>query len=272
MSNRPTLLLLILCFFCGHCSSGGTPAPPPPAEEKPKDVLIHLPGITGELSIDREFVRGIKQAGYRGEATIVDWTGSNLGLPALYAEKHNAKEAEKLAERIVRVRKENPRGRIVVSAHSGGNGIAVWALERLPEDLKVDDVLLLAPALSSDYDLTPALRHVNGHVYAFTSPYDVFILGAGTMLFRTMDGKHADSAGRIGFVKPDGADDAQYEKLVQEPYQAAWIKYGNIGDHIGVMSRRFVATVIAPLVVPPEQLVRQPEPASRPADTGAGDE
>jgi pimeloyl-ACP methyl ester carboxylesterase len=233
-------------------------------------VLIHLPGITGELSIDREFVRGIQQGGYQGEATIVDWTSGTLGIPALYAEKHNTAEAQKLADRLTQVRKDNPRGRIVLSAHSGGNGIAVWALERLPDGVRVDDVLLLAPALSPDYDLSKALRHVNGHVYAFTSPYDLFILGAGTLLFRTMDGKHADSAGRVGFVTPEGADAAQYGKLVQQPYQAEWMKYGNIGDHIGVMSRRFVATVIAPLVVRPEQFVPQPEP--EPAGTKAAAE
>jgi hypothetical protein len=269
MLKRPLLLLVAL----GDCSSNGTFAPPP--EDKSKDVLIHLPGITGELVIDREFVRGIKKAGYQGDVTIVDWTSDNLGIAALYAEKHNAAEAQKLADRIAQVRKDNPRGRIVVSAHSGGNGIAVWALERLPADVRVDDVLLLAPAdvrvddvlllapaLSPDYDLSNALRHVKGQAHAFTSPYDLFILGAGTMLFRTMDGKRTDSAGRVGFVEPEGADAAQYEKLVQHPYQSSWMKYGNIGDHIGVMSRHFVASVIAPLVVRPEHLVPQPEPAS----------
>jgi hypothetical protein len=257
MFKRPILLVVTLCLI--GCSSNGTFAPPP--EDRSKDVLIHLPGITGELSIDREFVRGMKQAGYQGESTIVDWTTGNLGIPALYAEKHNTIESQKLADRIVQVRKDNPRGRIVLSSHSGGNGIAVWALEKLPDDVKVDNLLLLAPALSPEYDLSKALRHVNGHAYAFTSPYDIFILGAGTMLFRTMDGKRGDSAGRVGFVKPEGADATQYNKLVQEPYQSDWIKYGNIGDHIGVMSRRFVATVIAPLVVRPEHLVPQPEPS-----------
>jgi hypothetical protein len=263
MLKRPLFLLLTVCLL--GCSSNGTSVPPPappPVAEKPKDVLIHLPGITGELFIDREFVRGIKEAGYDGEISIVDWTKGNLGIAALYAEKHNTQEAQKLAERIAQARKDNPRGRIVLSAHSGGNGIAVWALERLPDDVKVDDVLFLAPALSPEYDLSKGLRHVKGHAYAFTSPYDVFILGAGTLLFRTMDGKRTDSAGRVGFVMPEGADAAQYEKLVQEPYQSAWIKYGNIGDHIGVMSKPFVATVIAPLVVRPEHLVRQPDPES----------
>ena len=267
MYKRSFIPITALLLLIAGCSSNGRFAPPP--EDTSKDVLIHLPGITGELVIDREFVRGMKQAGYQGEATILDWTSDNTGIAALYAEKHNAREAEMLAERIVQLRRDNPKGRIVLSAHSGGNGIAVWALERLPDDVRIDDLLLLSPALSPDYDLSKALRHVSGRAYAFTSPYDLFILGAGTMLFRTMDGKRADSAGRVGFVRPAGADDSQYAKLVQHPYRASWIRYGNIGDHIGVMSRRFVATVIAPLVVRAEDIVPQPEPVPVPEQGGA---
>ena len=88
-------VIVIALLFAASCSSRGKFAPPP--EDKSKDVLIHLPGITGELVIDREFVRGIKQGGFQGEVTIVDWTLSNTGIGALYAEKDNAKQAQMLA-------------------------------------------------------------------------------------------------------------------------------------------------------------------------------
>jgi hypothetical protein len=264
MPTRLTVLCLLACLVLG-CSSRGKFAPPP--RDKSKDVLIHLPGITGELGIDREFVRGIKMGGFQGEVTIVDWTDNDPGLGSLFADKRHVRQAAMLAERIEQVRRDNPCGRLIVSAHSGGNGIAVWALERLPADVHVDDVLLLSPALSPDYDLSKALRHVDGHVYAFTSPYDFVVLGVGTMLFRTIDGKRTDSAGRVGFVRPPGADPDQYGKLVAKPYQAAWMKYGNIGDHIGVLSKSFVASVLAPLVVPPDEVVKQPEPEPPHAQT-----
>src|SRR5262245_19997054 len=123
LPRLPTFLVLLLL---AGCSSNGKFAPWP--DDPKKDVLIHLPGITGELAIDREFVRGVKKAGYTGEVTIVDWTEKDPGLGSLFADKRHAKQAEMLCERITQARLDNPRGRIVVSAHSGGNGIAVWAL------------------------------------------------------------------------------------------------------------------------------------------------
>ena len=64
----------------------------------------------------------------------------------------------------------------------------------------------------------------------------------------TIDGVKTDAAGKVGFVKPKTADDRQYAKLVQIPYDAAWVKLGNIGDHIGALTRPFGKAVIAPLL------------------------
>ena len=45
---------------------------------------------------------------------------------------------------------------------------------------------------------------------AYGYPY----LGAGTRLFGTIDGKHVEAAGKVGFHPPQRADPAQYQKLV----------------------------------------------------------
>jgi len=37
----------------------------------------------------------------------------------------------------------------------------------------------------------------------------------------------------MGFTKPPNGDDVQYAKLVAMPYDPAWAKYGDLGDHIG---------------------------------------
>jgi len=65
-------------------------------------------------------------------------------------------------------------------------------------------------------------------------------------VFGTIDGHKCDAAGKCGFTKPEGADAELYNKLVACPYDAAWMKYGNIGDHIGVMSSRFAAAIPTP--------------------------
>jgi len=119
-------------------------------------------------------------------------------------------------------------------------------------------VIRQAPALSPDYDLSAALRHVNGKMIVFTSKLDTVVLFTGTKLFGTMDGQRIPAAGFSGFVKPPGADGAMYQKVHQYPYQYEWEKYGDYGDHIGAMSQLFADAVIAPL------FLDRPTPATQP--------
>ena len=194
-------------------------------------------------------LRGLREGGYVGKTEVYDWTGPNPGLVALTANKHNHEEALKIADRITRQFHDQPGGQILIVSHSAGTGLCVWALEDLPEDVKVDTVLLLSPALSPDYDLSHALSHVRGKAYAFHSPNDFFILAAGTHLFGTVDGKKTSAAGHDGFTRPQTASAAQYDKLVAEPYDPAWMKLGNIGDHIGCMMPAFAAAVLSPFLL-----------------------
>ncbi len=221
------LLTAVLCSGCHSRQTRQTPVadrrlPPPPPPH-----LIHLPGIAGEREIDHELLRGLKDGGVEGTSEIIDWTGDNAGLNALFARKQNEQEAADLAERITARARQEPRGRIVITAHSGGTGILVWALERLPDDVSVDDVLLIASALSPSYDLSPALSRVRGKAYSLSSPNDALVLGLGTQLFRTIDGQKTEAAGRGGFRRPARpADPAQYDKLMPMPYDPAWMEYG----------------------------------------------
>ena len=50
--------------------------------------------------------------------------------------------------------------------------MAIWVLEKLPDDVHVDTLVMLACAMSPQYDLSPALRHVSGKAYVFVSPLD----------------------------------------------------------------------------------------------------
>ena len=118
---------------------------------------------------------------------------------------------------------------------------------------------LIAPALSPAYDLTPALRHVRSKAYVFYSDGDSAVLGIGTRLFGTIDGQKTDAAGKVGFTRPPTGDPAEYAKIVPMPYQSAWMRYENIGDHIGPMMTPFARAVIAPLI-----LGQIPVPATQP--------
>jgi hypothetical protein len=218
-----------------------------PAVSGTGGYLLHLPGVGGFLGVDRSLIRGLKQGGIGGEIEAYDWTEHDPGLHALHAYDRNQHEAQLIADKIIAQARAHAGQPFVITSHSGGGAMAVWALERLPADVTVDEVFLIAPALSPGYDLTAALRHVKGKMYVFSSDLDE-VLGLGTKMCGTMDGVYTDAAGKIGFTKPDAADPALYAKVVEKSYDSSWIQYGNGGDHVGPMQSPFVAAVVVPLI------------------------
>ena len=242
------LLLLTTALGCGphHNATVKTALPPPPP---PTPFHLHLNGIGGYRFIDKYMLVGLQDGGLSGDVQAYDWTGVDVGLGALLVDSRHREQAKKVADLITQAAREQPGRRITLSTHSAGAGIAVWALEELPDDVKIDSVLMLAPALSPEYDLTPALRHITGKLYAFYSPYDSAVLGLGTRMFGTVDGVKTEAAGKVGFMRPPDGDPRQYEKLAQVPYDSSWMKLGNIGDHIGSMSRPFARQVLAPVLL-----------------------
>ena len=225
---------------------------------KPADVLaaaavkpyvLHLPGVSGESHIDRDLRTGLRRAGFTGDIQIYDWTCKDPGIPALHNRLRNEEQAGIVADRIIKQFRAAPDVPIYLTCHSGGAGPAVWALEKLPADVSVKSLVMIAPALSPGYDLSAALSHVSGKAYCFYSPDDDMVLGTGTKLFGTIDGVRTDAAGRVGFTKPPGADDRQYAKLVAKPYESSWTRFGNIGGHVGPMTVPFAHAVIGPLML-----------------------
>ncbi len=231
---------------------GSRPASQPAATANPvlsRPLLLHLPGIGGLRSIDQSLVRGFVQGGFSGDVQIYDWTDGDGGIDALHNYNRNRREAQLIADRLVARHRADPHGKIFLTCHSGGAGLAVWALEDLPPDVGVDVLLFMSPALSPTYDLSRALRHVKGRAYVFTSLSDNLVLGYGTRLFGTIDGIKTDAAGRVGFVQPATANAEQYRKLIELPYQSTWTHYHNLGDHVGGMTRAFGMSVLTPLLL-----------------------
>ena len=211
--------------------------------------VLHLNGIGGERSIDRMLVQGLAQGGIDADFRIYDWTGDEAGMLALSDVKLHETESTKVAAMIRDYRHAHPDDQIILTTHSAGAGIAAWALARLPEDVSIDTWVMLAPALTPKFDLSAALVHVKGRAFAFTSMNDIIVLGAGTRLMGTVDRVKTDAAGRVGFIRPDNASAEQYQKLVAVPYDSAWMRFDNFGDHIGPMMRPFAKHVIAPTLL-----------------------
>jgi pimeloyl-ACP methyl ester carboxylesterase len=203
------------------------------------------------MEIDRDLVAGLKDGGWAGPIDIYDWTENDPGLDALMARKRNQREAEKVAKWIEDKVRKDPDLRITITSHSAGTGIAVWALEKLPDDVHVDSLVMLASALSPDYDLSKAMKHVRGKVHNFYSLNDTIVLGAGTTMFGTIDGKKTVAAGLEGFKAQPVGEKPEYARLVQHPWIKEYLAFENAGTHIGYMAQPWVSHVLAPLVIEP---------------------
>jgi hypothetical protein len=210
--------------------------------------VLHLNGIGGERSPDRMLIEGLDQGGLNADYRIYDWTGDEAGMLALSDVKLHESESAKVAQMLEDYRAQHLTDRIILTSHSAGAGIAAWALARLPANVSIDTWVMLAPALSPKFDLSKALMHVTGKAYSFNSRNDVIVLGAGTQLMGTVDRINTDAAGLVGFTPPKSADPAEYQKLVNVPYDTSWMRLGNMGEHIGPLMRPFARSVIAPLL------------------------
>ncbi|MFG0329208.1 MAG: hypothetical protein ACF8PN_04845 [Phycisphaerales bacterium] len=228
-----------LCLFV--CASGGCAANWPQREGivRPDGVyVLHLPGIMGPIPHDKDFAYGLLVAGAQ-EVRLVDWTFPFIFTNLMDLEWQE-RQAEALLEELREYREMHPDGRLVITAHSGGGRIALLALDRLqPGDPLVEQLWLLAPSLSPQYDLAPTLDRV-GRVVAITSDEDWLILGLGTRLFGNSDRVYGDAAGRVGFLY-------QHPRFEQWEFDPAWEeRTGYDGDHIKVLSSQFVREMIGP--------------------------
>ena len=98
-----------------------------------------------------------------------------------------ARKSDELKRSIEEYKAQNGTHRIYVIAKSAGTAVALRALSQLPEHT-VERAILMSPAVSPKFPLSPALRAVRHEIVSFWSPNDLLHLGLGTSLFGTADG------------------------------------------------------------------------------------
>jgi pimeloyl-ACP methyl ester carboxylesterase len=212
--------------------------------------VLQVTGIGGATPEDRAMLAALRSSGFAGSLQLYDWTGGEPSFAAYCDRKRQMSETRRVVEMVTAIRRSEPQGQIILIGDSAGAGIAVWTLERLPADVRVDQVVLLAPALSPTYDLRPALAHVDHKMIVFPSDRDTLVLGVATTLFGTIDVVHTNAAGLSGFDIPPGAQ-ASYQKVTQRPYDPAWLELGDDGGHSGAMAPSFVSVVLSPMLTHP---------------------
>ena len=243
------VLLVSLAGLLGGC---GSPTTCPRA--------IFLDGA-GWYTGDGPVRAGLREAGFVGPVERFGWASLLGPVPDHILAGGLHPKIGALADRISELRKANPSGKIVLVGLSAGTSILVRALERLPDDVQVDYVVLLSPSISSRHDLGPALRHVRHRLYATSSEHDTLLAAAPTSA--GLGGGRP--AGRFGFELPEsGPSRMEYSKVVPLPWQPSYAAYGWNGGHVSVTSREFIRVVIAPRI-----LDERPHPLDQPMLAGS---
>lgn len=248
--RRLTLLFVPVALVFG-CSLENLRTP----ERQEQGLVLILPGIEGPSMLNQNLARGLADGGVKNAIEIFDWGTTVPGglLFNLVDYERNQRQAERLCQRIRDERRAHPNRAIHLVGHSGGAGVAVLAVERLPADAEVTSLILLAPAISPEHDLRAALRRSRYGVFNYYSELDAFLLRAGTTVAGTIDRQHGQAAGAIGFHEPSSLSEQDRALYRRKLHQISWSKemiaYANWGGHIDWTNPPFVRQYLAPLIV-----------------------
>lgn len=155
----------------------------------------------------------------------------------------------RLASEIQAFQQTHPGEKVYLVGHSAGSAVALAAAEALPP-FSLESIALLAPSLSANYDLRPALRSVRGHIDVYYSCNDWVYLGVFTEILGTPDRGHSPSSGRVGFraITNCAEDDWLYSKLRQHPWHHRDLTTGNCGGHYGAYQEGYLRTLVLPML------------------------
>jgi alpha-beta hydrolase superfamily lysophospholipase len=150
-----------------------------------------------------------------------------------------------LAGVVMAQKQARPNEPVSLVGHSAGSYVVLEAAAHLPPDT-LERVVLLAPSVSSKYNVKPALVAARNGIDVFYSRNDRFWLGAFMTVAGTSDTPNdSRSAGRFGFEpQPPPEELPLYAKLRQYEWNPTLDQVGHDGGHYGAYQpghlRRFV--------------------------------
>jgi pimeloyl-ACP methyl ester carboxylesterase len=224
----------------------------------PLGIVLVADGAGGNTEASDAISSAVKRTGSPLFVRSINWShGRGRAIADMTDLEHSREEARSLAVLVQQYRTKFPNTPIYLVGHSAGSHIVLEATGWL-EPSSVERVVVLAPAVSENYDLRPALKASRQGVDAFTSERDGFILGVGIGLLGTADGERDAAAGRYGFnvLAPNNPDAALYSKLHQHPWDPSLERTGNDGNHSGSLAPGYLRRYVLPLFTSPPLPVR----------------
>jgi pimeloyl-ACP methyl ester carboxylesterase len=174
--------LLIACWLL--IAANASAAPPAP-DSRP---IVWIADGAGDLrGCSNAFAHANMLAGGPLELAVFPWSHGYRRLLMDQTDLNHARsQGARLAARIVERSKEEPGRRVILVAHSAGSAVALAAGDSLPPGA-VDRIILLAPSVSTGYDLRPSLAASREGIDVFCSKKDWVALGFATRMVGTVD-------------------------------------------------------------------------------------
>lgn len=207
-------------------------------------ITFYCPGAGNVDRGDAGIREGLERRGYRGQVARLGWSVSFNPVIDQRVTAFAQIGAARLAGYIQDYLDKYPGREVNVVGLSAGTGVAMWAIESLKPGYRVNNVVLIASSLSSDYDISKALPHISGRIYNYYSPNDA-VLSGPMKVFGTIDGKFlVDGAGSVGLNPPRGGD-----AVMNIRWRPEFERYGYYGGHLDGTSPAFVQHHIAQHIV-----------------------
>jgi hypothetical protein len=272
--KRVVWLSLIVVGIGGTSAAGVWPWSSSPTQQVAQNNFAERRTYTGrassvEIQDTRPLVWVLDGAGdLKGSSNALTQTDSTLGNPvevSVFPWSHGYRrllmdqvdmnharlQGAKLAQAIQERKAREPGRRVVVMGHSAGCAVALSACDLLPMDA-VDRVILLAPSVSTGYDIRPTLWSAKEGVDVFCSTKDWVALGFVMHVVGTTDKFWSGAAaGRWGF-QPKGSSrlaELEANRLRQHFWgpEMAWT--GHTGGHHGMHAPAFIQAYLMPLIL-----------------------
>jgi pimeloyl-ACP methyl ester carboxylesterase len=249
----PILLTLPLYSGCAMSPGRTAPASPPLPVARATGVVFCADGAGGFGGTTQVLEHVIAEARVPLRVEMVDWShGTGRYLADHLHWSNIEKQGRHLAAQTQAWRRRYPDKPVYYVGQSAGCAVVLVAAETLPQG-GVDRVVLLAPSVSTDYDLRPALARSRQGIDVFYSHKDWFVLGLGMAFSGTTDRRLAPAAGRVGFrpIITEPRDKELYAGLRQHAWDPSVSWTGNTGGHYGHDEPGHIRARILPLLTPP---------------------
>jgi hypothetical protein len=236
-----TFLVLAGSWLVGHDAKAIPPCVPP--------GIIFVANDAGDATdLSDNLCETLSMTKWPLKVDVTRWT--SYGGPFRdynFVELHRA-GGRRMACRIQAAQAVCPGAKTYLIGHGAGAAVVLAAAECLPPG-SVDRLVLLAPGVSTTYDLRPALRTSREGIDVYYSLQDGVMIGMNDT-FTNSDGlRCVPPAGLVGFTCPPQCvlDAHLYHLVRQYPWRPLTYEgAANQGYHPGPVHYRFLRLVVLP--------------------------